>query len=198
MVARRSLFAVLAVGSLLGVAACGSSSSSPSGGGSSSSSSSPSASGKTITLGEVTDFSGPASVYGIAENHGAQVAVNQINAAGGIKSLGGAKLQIKKYDTESNPDDGQTEATAAVGDKVSAVFGGEISDTVLAGINVTQRAGIPWVDTGGIADQIHERGYNTVFMVDHTTTQFIAGLPGHHPERREDPEPVQPHRRDRL
>lgn len=131
------------------------------------------AGGGTVTLGEVTDFSGVASVYGTPENQGAQIAVDQINAAGGIKNLGGAQLAIKKYDTASSPDKGPTEATAAVGDKVAAVFGGEISDTVLAGINVTERAGVPWVDTGGIADEIHTRGYKTVFMVDHTTTQFL-------------------------
>lgn len=129
--------------------------------------------GGTVTLGEVSDFSGVASVYGTPEYQGAQIAVDQINAAGGIKSLNGSQLAIKKYDTASNPDQGVTQATAAVGDKVSAVFGGEISDTVLAGINVTQRAGVPWVDTGGIADEIHTRGYKTVFMVDHTTTQFL-------------------------
>ena len=123
----------------------------------------------TITIGKITDLSGPASVYGIPENHGGQIAVDQINAAGGIKSLGGAKLAIKTFDTASNPDNGQTEATAAVGDKVSAIFGGEISDTVLAGINVTERAGIPWVDAGGTANEIHQRGYKTVFQV--TTTR---------------------------
>jgi len=128
----------------------------------------------TITLGEITDLSGVASFYGIPENHGAQIAVDQINAAGGIKSLGGAKLAIKTFDTASNPDNGQTEATAAVGAKVAAVFGGEISDTVLAGINVTQRAGIPWVDAGGTANEIHERGYNTVFQAVHDSTQFAA------------------------
>jgi branched-chain amino acid transport system substrate-binding protein len=157
---------------VLAGAACSSSSSSSSGGSSSSSGSSAKAS--TVTLGEITDLSGVASFYGIPENHGAQIAVDQINAAGGIKSLGGAKLAIKTYDTASNPDNGTTQATAAVGAKVAAVFGGEISDTVLAGINVTQRAGVPWVDVGGTADEIHSRGYSTVFMVDHDSTQFAG------------------------
>ena len=152
---------------VLAVAACGSS-----GGGSGSGGAAKAPA--TITLGEITDLSGVASFYGIPENHGAQIAVDQINAAGGIKALGGAKLAIKTFDTASNPDNGQTEATAAVGDKVTAVFGGEISDTVLAGINVTQRAGIPWVDAGGTADEIHERGYNTVFQADHDSTQFAG------------------------
>jgi branched-chain amino acid transport system substrate-binding protein len=125
-----------------------------------------------VTLGEVTDISGPASAYGIPENRGAEVAVDQLNAAGGIASLGGAKLAIKTFDTASNPDNGQTQASAAVAANVSAVFGGEISDTVLAGINVTQRAGLPWVDAGGTANEINGRGYSTVFQAVHDSTQF--------------------------
>ncbi|MFC5752714.1 ABC transporter substrate-binding protein [Actinomadura rugatobispora] len=128
-----------------------------------------------VVLGEVTDLSGVASSYGIPESQGAQIAVDQINAAGGIKSLNGAKLEIKKYDTASSTDNGTTKATAAVGDKVAAVFGGEISDTVLAGINVTHRAGTAWLVSGGTADQIHQRGYDTVFQVAKNSTQFSQG-----------------------
>jgi branched-chain amino acid transport system substrate-binding protein len=166
--AHRLIIGAAAAASALAVAACGSSG----GGGSASPASSSPAS---VTLGEITDLSGVASTYGIPENHGAQIAVAQINAAGGIKSLGGAKLVIKTFDTASAPDNGTTQATAAVGDKVSAVFGGEISDTVLAGINVTQRAGVAWVDTGGTANEINQRGYSTVFQAVHDSTQFAAG-----------------------
>jgi branched-chain amino acid transport system substrate-binding protein len=171
-IVNRIVVGTAAASVVLLAAACsssGSSSSTSSGGGSS-----PKASASSVTLGEITDLSGAASFYGIPENHGGEIAADQVNAAGGIKSLGGAKLVIKTYDTASNPDNGQTEATAAVGDKVSAVFGGEISDTVLAGINVTQRAGTAWVDTGGTADEIHERGYDTVFQVVHDSTQFAS------------------------
>jgi branched-chain amino acid transport system substrate-binding protein len=43
---------------------------------------------------------------------------------------------------------------------------------VLAGINVTQRAGVAWVDAGGTADEINARGYSTVFQAVHDSTQF--------------------------
>jgi branched-chain amino acid transport system substrate-binding protein len=129
----------------------------------------------TVTLGEVTDLSGAASVYGTPENHGAQIAIDQVNAAGGIESLGGAKLKLKTYDTQSSPDQGVPQATAAVGDKVAAIFGGEISDTVIAGTNVTQRAGIPWINAGGTANEIVSRGYDTVFTVNKDSDQYGAG-----------------------
>jgi branched-chain amino acid transport system substrate-binding protein len=160
---------------LFAAAACSSSSSSSTSSSSASSSGQAGAQPAAVTVGNITDLSGVASFYGIPENQGGQIAADQVNAAGGIKSLNGAKLVIKTYDSASNPNNGQVEATAAVGDKVSAVFGGEISDTVLAGINVTQRAGVPWVDTGGTANEIHERGYSTVFQAVHDSTQFAQG-----------------------
>ena len=169
---------VVAVAAILAATAAACSSSGGGGGGNSGGATSSGGGGSnpsTITLGEITDFSGAASAYGIPENQGAQIAVDQINAAGGIKSLGGATLTIKKYDTASNPDNGTTQATSAVSDKVTAVFGGEISDTVLAGINITQRAGVAWLDVGGTADEIHQRNYDTVFQVAKDSTQFSQG-----------------------
>lgn len=167
---RAGSLAAVAVATVLTVTACGSSNNS----GTASNSNAPQTA-STVTLGEITDLSGAASVYGTPENHGAQVAVDEINAAGGIKSLGGAKLQIKTYDTQSSPDQGAPQASAAVADKVTAIFGGEISDTVIAGTNITQRAGIPWVNAGGTADGIFSRGYDTVFTVNKDSDQFGAG-----------------------
>jgi branched-chain amino acid transport system substrate-binding protein len=164
---RTGSFTVAAIAVALVAAGCGSSNDSSSGSGGTKAS--------TVTLGEVTDLSGAASVYGTPENHGAQIAVDQINAAGGIAGLGGAKLKIKTYDTQSSPDQGVPQATAAVGDKVTAIFGGEISDTVIAGTNVTQRAGIPWINAGGTANEIVSRGYDTVFTVNKDSDQYGAG-----------------------
>jgi branched-chain amino acid transport system substrate-binding protein len=169
---RAGSLVTLATAVVLLTAACGSSSDDKSGdaaGGDSG------AKVSTVTLGEITDLSGTASVYGKPENQGAQIAVQEINAAGGIKSLGGAQLKLKTYDTQSSADQGTSQATAAVADKVSAIFGGEISDTVIAGTNVTQRAGIPWVNAGGTANEIFARGYDTVFTVNKDSDQYGGG-----------------------
>jgi branched-chain amino acid transport system substrate-binding protein len=159
-----SLLAV-AVAVSLATAACGSSDDSSGG-----NSDAPS----TVTLGEITDLSGAASVYGVPENQGAQIAIDEINQGGGIKSLDGATLKLKTYDTQSSADQGTPQASAAVADKVTAVFGGEISDTVIAGTNITQRAGIPWVNAGGTANEIVSRGYDTVFTVNKDSDQYGA------------------------
>ncbi len=129
----------------------------------------------TIKVGIVEDLSGSSSVLGVPEYHGAELAASEINAAGGIKALGGAKLKLIPFDTASNPDNGITEAQAAVSAGVNVVIGGEDSDTVLAGSNVTERAGIPWLNTGGTANSILTRGYDGIFTIDFDTTQFAEG-----------------------
>jgi branched-chain amino acid transport system substrate-binding protein len=151
----------LAATTSLILAACGNSSAS-SGGGSAV---------DQVTIGIVEDFSGAQSPLGTADALGVQQAVDEINAAGGIKSLGGAKIVIKKYDTETNPDKGVTQATKAIADGVNLIIGGEISDTVIAATNVTHRAGIPWITTGGTAAQITKRGFKDVFQAVTNTDQ---------------------------
>ena len=129
----------------------------------------------TIKVGIVTDLSGSSSVLGVPEYEGEQLAVSEINAAGGIKDMGGAKLKLMPFDTASNPVNGITEAQDAVSAGVSAVIGGEDSDTVLAGSNVTERAGIPWLNTGGTANSLLTRGYDGIFTFDFDSTQFAQG-----------------------
>jgi branched-chain amino acid transport system substrate-binding protein len=124
-----------------------------------------------VTIANITSFSGVQSPLGIDENKGIQFAVDEINAAGGVKSLNGAKIEVKKYDDESKPDNAVPQATKAVQDGVDIVIGAEISDVVIAGTNVTHRSGIPWITVGGTAAQVTGRGFNDVFQVVGNTDQ---------------------------
>jgi branched-chain amino acid transport system substrate-binding protein len=147
------------------VAACGSSSSSGSG------SSGAATAVKQVVVGVVTDFSGPQGILGTQEFDAYQLAANEINAAGGIKSLGGAKIVLKKFDTQTDPAQGPIQASAAVADHVDVIVGGEVSDTVIGGTNVSHRAGVPWISIGAEASQITGRGFNDVFQCTATTSQ---------------------------
>jgi branched-chain amino acid transport system substrate-binding protein len=159
------LIAGLGAACVLALAACSSSGSS-----STSGTSNASAATKSVLVCDVTDLSGSQAVLTGSEVGGGKTAASLINAAGGIKSLGGAKIVIKTFDTQSDPTKGSTEANAAVSAGCKAIYGGEITDTVMAGTLVTHRAGIPWVDIGGIGDAVHERGFNDAFQLQTTTT----------------------------
>jgi branched-chain amino acid transport system substrate-binding protein len=126
---------------------------------------------KQVVVGVVTDFSGPQGILGTQEFDAYQLAANEINAAGGIKSLGGAKIVLKKFDTQTDPAQGPIQASAAVADHVNVIIGGEVSDTVIGGTNVSHRAGIPWISIGAEASEITGRGFNDVFQCTATTAQ---------------------------
>jgi branched-chain amino acid transport system substrate-binding protein len=127
---------------------------------------------KQVLVGVVTDFSGPQGILGTQEFDAYQLAANEINAAGGIKSLGGAKIVLKKFDTQTDPAQGAVQASAAVADHVDVILGGEVSDTVIGGTNITHRAGIPWISIGAEAAEITGRGFDDVFQVTSTTNQI--------------------------
>ena len=51
-----------------------------------------------VKIGMIQPLSGPNSVFGVNCQRGMQLAVDMINEAGGIKSLGGAKLELVPAD----------------------------------------------------------------------------------------------------
>lgn len=178
MTATRPLIVGIGAACVLALGACSSSSSSSTSSTGSTSSTSSTSNGsaatKSVVLCDVTDLTGSQGVLTASEKAGGETAANIINSAGGIKSLGGAKIVIKTFDTQSNPTMGSTEANAAVSAGCKGIYGGEITDTVMAGTLVTHRAGIPWIDIGGIGDAVHERGFNDVFQLQTTSTLATA------------------------
>src|SRR5262249_48933274 len=65
-------------------------------------------------VGVVHPVTGPLAEPGQACRLGAQMAADAVNAAGGIKSLGGARLELILGDTQTKPDVGRTEAERVI------------------------------------------------------------------------------------
>ena len=94
---------------------------------------------------------------------GAQIAIDEINSGGGIKSLGGAKLQAVLGDAQSKPEVGVSEVEKMNEEGVSAVVGAYASAICLATSQAAAKYGIPNVVDVGVADQIVERGLKNTF-----------------------------------
>ncbi len=74
----------------------------------------PRAQAKTFKIGAVHPVTGPLAEPGQACRLGAQMAVEAVNAAGGIKSMGGMKLELILGDTQTKPEIGRVEAERVV------------------------------------------------------------------------------------
>lgn len=119
-----------------------------------------------INVGVVLPLSGPSAQFGINSRNGLELAVEDINAAGGIKALGGARIRLIVADSTSTPTAAATAAQRLVAQNdVVAVIGAYVSSLTLAISEVMERRGIPFL-TVSYADQLTERGYKTVFRIN--------------------------------
>src|SRR6202171_569588 len=103
-----------------------------------------------ILIGYLPALTGPSSSTGVGINRGIQLAVQEINAAGGVD---GRQLELITRDTQSDPTKAVNGAAEfAHGQKVSAVFGPVNSGESLAVVPLLARANTLqihpfWVDT---------------------------------------------------
>ncbi|MEP7300719.1 MAG: ABC transporter substrate-binding protein [Caldimonas sp.] len=104
-----------------------------------------------IKLGVIAGMSGPGTSYGIGIRQGAEMAVKEINAAGGIK---GRKISLVVVDDASNPAQSVTAMQRLVSDGVDLIVGGWGSSQVLANMEVAERAGIPYIVVGATNPKI--------------------------------------------
>lgn len=94
---------------------------------------------------------------------GALLAIEDINKAGGIKSLGGAPLQAVLGDAQSRPEAGSAEVEKMNEAGVSAIVGAYASAICLATTQTAAKYNLPHVVDVGVADQIVERGLKNTF-----------------------------------
>ena len=79
---------------------------------------------ETVKIGILLPLSGPAASIGVNSLNGHKLAVDEINEAGGIKSLGGAKIELIVADSGGDPKVGMTQAERLITkDKVVALMG---------------------------------------------------------------------------
>jgi branched-chain amino acid transport system substrate-binding protein len=119
-----------------------------------------------VRIGNIIPLSGPSASVGQQGKQAREMAVEEINAAGGIKSLGGAKLKMIYADSESKPEKGVSEAERLINsEKVNVLTGCWNSAVTYPTTAVAERYGIPFVVPVSVADKITEQGFKTVFRI---------------------------------
>jgi branched-chain amino acid transport system substrate-binding protein len=109
---------------------------------------------KTFKIGVVHPVTGPLAEPGQACRLGAQMAADAINAAGGIKSLGGTRLELVLGDTQTKPDLGRTEAERVVNQGAQLLMGSFDSGSTAAMVPVAQQRRVPFLVDIAAADPI--------------------------------------------
>jgi branched-chain amino acid transport system substrate-binding protein len=121
------------------------------------------AQGAPVKVGILHPVSGALSYSGQQGRIGAQLAVEEINAAGGIKALGGAKIEPMLGDAQSTPEGGNAEVEKMNGANVAAIVGGYASAICLSASQTAARYDLPYVVDVGVVDSIVTRGLKNTF-----------------------------------
>ena len=118
---------------------------------------------KAVKIGVLHPVTGALAYSGQQCREGAQMAIDDINRRGGIKSMGGAKIEALLGDAQSTPQAGTAEVEKMNEAGVSAVLGAYASAICLATTQAAAKYNLPHVVDIGVADQIVERGLKNTF-----------------------------------
>jgi branched-chain amino acid transport system substrate-binding protein len=119
-----------------------------------------------VKVGILLPLSGSVAPIGINNRRGHELAIEEINAAGGIKALGGAKLVMIDGDTQGNPNVGIQETEKLARQGVVAIMGAYQSGVTFPTTQIAEKLKVPYIDPVAIADSITEgRNFKYTFKV---------------------------------
>ncbi len=127
-----------------------------------------------IKIGAIAPLSGGAAMVGDTQVKGIQLAIDQVNAKGGIK---GRKLELIAEDDEQNPAKSVNAANKLVyKDKVIGVIGTVNSSATLANMEVTKKAEVPQITPISSNPKITRSGNPWIFRLQASDTQQAQAI----------------------
>ncbi|NDU71082.1 ABC transporter substrate-binding protein [Actinomadura sp. DSM 109109] len=118
-----------------------------------------------VKIGALHPVSGANAVDGQQMRRGARMAVEAINAAGGIRSLGGRKVELETGDTQGKAEVGQSEAQRLISAGAVGLVGTYQSAVSTNVAVVAERNRVPFVMDVTASDAIFAHGYRYAFRV---------------------------------
>lgn len=110
----------------------------------------------TIKIGEYASLTGPTATFGQSAHKGLTLALNEVNAAGGVL---GKKIELVTEDDQSKPEEARTAVLKLIRQNdVVAVIGEMASSRSLAAAPEAQRAKIPMISPGSTNPQVTQVG----------------------------------------
>jgi branched-chain amino acid transport system substrate-binding protein len=102
---------------------------------------------ETVKIGAVYALTGPGAVAGGDGMRGTELAISELNAAGGLRSHAGAEIELVKGDSQSKPINAVGEAERLINqDKVVLLMGAGTSNETVPFSQVSEKYGIPHVN----------------------------------------------------
>jgi branched-chain amino acid transport system substrate-binding protein len=132
---------------------------------------------QNIVIGLSSPMTGPAATAAEWEKWGVDLAVEEINAAGGVL---GRKIEIIQLDNKCNPSEGVNVANKLVEAKVTAIIGSHCSSAHLAAMPIVKDAKIPMITGVASNPQITtlsgKGGNEWAFRINPSDTDMMNAL----------------------
>lgn len=117
-----------------------------------------------VRIGNILPLTGPSASAGRQNRSAIELATEYVNAAGGIKSLGGARLVNAWADTRGEVAFGMSAVEHLIkNEKVSVISGAWNSAVTYPTTQAAEQAKIPYVVPVSVRDTITDRGFKYVF-----------------------------------
>lgn len=147
--------------------------------------------GEEIVIGLHGPMTGPASWVGLGARDGTLMAIDEINAAGGVN---GRKIRLISYDDGGKPSESEAVTKKMIeGDKVFAILGGGVSSTAIPAAETAHKLKVPyinapaaspkildiksrWVFTGATIDVRDISENEAAFVGDFLKAKRVAGI----------------------
>ena len=126
-----------------------------------------------IAIGHLHPLSGFLAFDGQEMRKAVMFGVKQVNDAGGIKSLGGAKLKLLDGDSEGKPEKAISEVERLQRAGAVAITGSYQSAVVIVATQTSEKLKIPFVVGVGSAEDITKRGFKYTFRVQPPSSTFV-------------------------
>jgi len=128
----------------------------------------------TIKVGIVLPLTGSQAAFGEIEKLSFDLALEEINAAGGVN---GKKLEFLMEDDTGRPEVGRSVAEKLITKDKVVMLGGGYSSSVTAGLaGVAQQSRIPFLINTGSADDITEKRWDYVFRLNPPASEYSSGV----------------------
>jgi branched-chain amino acid transport system substrate-binding protein len=114
---------------------------------------------KPVSFAFIGELSGAGAVSSTNFRDGALMAIEEINAKGGIL---GRKIELKQYDTQTNPGTARSQMQKAIDEEPYVILGPIFSGIVKVSMMLAQQAEIPQV-MGGEASDLTQQGNEYLF-----------------------------------
>src|SRR5258705_12818808 len=120
---------------------------------------------REVKVGYILPVTGPLAFEAQLALNGLQQAVDEINGAGGIKSLGGAHITLLPGDTQNKVELGNSEAARLIDQGVTAIIGPFSSLVAFSVRQVTEKNKTPFLLLATVADNVLEGGLRYTFRM---------------------------------